>query len=60
MELEITVEGDPSALCSLDEFVSSNDAIPDEEIDQIAALEVGQVYQGGGGAANLWSVRRLS
>ncbi len=60
MQIEIEIDGETADVCSLDEFVSSNDAVPDEEIDQIAALAVGQVYQGGGGAACLWIVRRVS
>lgn len=60
MTIQITIEGEQADVCSLDEFVSNNDAVPDEEIDAIAALAVGQVYQGGGGAGCLWTVERVS
>lgn len=46
--------------CTLDEFVRANDWLADDEIDAIAALAVGEVYAGGGGAGALWAVRRAS
>lgn len=46
--------------CTLDEFVRANEWLADEEIDAIAALAMGEVYTGGGGAGALWAVRRAS
>lgn len=46
--------------CTLDAFVAANDGLADDEIDAIAALAVGEVYTGGGGAGALWAVRRAS
>lgn len=60
MILEVLDDDIVADTCTLDEFVRANDWLADDEIDAIAALTVGEVYAGGGGAGALWAVRRAS
>lgn len=57
MTLTVLEDNVPLAACSLDEFLAANELDP-AEIEAIARLGVGESYQGGGGAAPVWSVRR--
>lgn len=58
MTIDVLDDDQIADTCTLNEFVRANDWLSDEEIDAIAALAVGEVYTGGGGAGALWAVRR--
>lgn len=49
----------PEPLDDLEGFIADNGFEPDEA-QALRALAVGETYQGGGGAAPVWAVRRVS
>ena len=46
--------------CTLAEFLSDNETLTDEEIQEISALSIGEKYESGGGASEEWAVVRVA
>lgn len=55
----LAVQGDGETECTLFEFIRDNELDP-ETIALIRALPVGGTYTDGGGAASVWTVRRIA
>jgi len=51
---------DPKGAFTLAEFLAVNEDLDPEEVDAIRALEPGQSYTGGGGAAAEWTITRTT
>ena len=53
-------DGDETFEIDTDEFLNDNETLSADEAQAIRALAVGQVYNGGGGAAAAWKVTRVA
>lgn len=57
--LVLTIDGDEIGTVALGDFLRENELDADI-VAAISTLAVGETYEGGGGAAESWSVRRVS
>jgi hypothetical protein len=52
-----TLDGDP---VDIDDFIEANPDLDDEDVEEIQALEVGEVFTGGGGAWATYVIERTA
>ncbi len=60
MTLSIEVDGECISVCTLADFIDTNEALDAETVAAVRSLAVGATYGGGGGAGAEWSVTRLA